>query len=112
MPLYHRAVQRGDDILNSFNELRTLIDQLAMPPKDHGARKIMADPALVPEAGDWEILVNEYGFRKTIHGQEVHTGLTGLNIPSLPGTATNAEIEAAIVNLDTAKDTLNKGVLY
>ncbi len=97
--------ERGD-ILNSFNELRTLIDQLAMPPEDHGARKIMADPALVPEAGDWEILINEHGFRKTIHSQEVHTGLTGLNIPSLLGTATNAEIESAIVNLDTARDTL------
>lgn len=96
------------ELIKDFNELRTQIDQMTMPSEDEGAKKIMSDPAVVTNAGDWEIMVGENNAKKTIHSQQVHTGPTGLNIPELPENATDSEIVEAIANLRTAKGTLEQ----
>jgi|GEM_PF-1934250 len=94
-------------LLRSIATLRRLIDQLTMPPDDSKARKIMADPALVPEAGDWQIEIGDQGVIHTIHSQQVHAGSLGLNIPDLPEDATDEQIGEAIEGIDRAKTILN-----
>jgi hypothetical protein len=90
------------ELLKSFSTIRRLIDQLTVPPTDDGASRIMADPAQVPEAGMWEVVVDELGATVTIHSQEVHTGPTGLDIPPLAEDASDAEIWDALGRLDAA----------
>lgn len=71
-PPYPPGSEERIAYLNSFNALRSQIDRLIASSGDAGAREILADPG-------------------------------GLNIPSLdPSTATDAEIEAALTNLDAA----------
>jgi hypothetical protein len=94
--------------LRAFAALRRQIDQLSFSPKDEGALKITADPAVVPQAGDWNVVIGGNGSPVTIHSQQVHTGPTGLNIPELPETATDKEIYAARKNLDDASKTLGQ----
>ena len=94
--------------LRSFTALRKQIDQLSFSPKDEGALKIMADPAVVPQAGDWNVVMGGNGPPVTIHSQQVNTGPTGLNIPELPENATDKEIYAAIKNLEDARKTLGQ----
>lgn len=105
-PPFPPGSEKRIEMLRRFNAFRNQIDQLTIPPAEKGARQIMADPAGVPEAGDWNIVAGKNGGFKVIHRQEVHTGRTGLNIPELRMTATDAEIEAAVANLDTAKEML------
>lgn len=106
-PPYPLGSPERVEYLRAFNGLRRQIDDLTIPPQDEGARKIMADPAVVPGAGDWEVIVGENGSRTVIRSEEVHTGPTGLDIPALADTATDGEIEAAIDNLDAAQGTLD-----
>lgn len=94
--------------LRSFAALRDQIDRMTIPPRDEGARKIMSDPATNPDAGDWEVVISEKGDRVVIHSQQVHTGPTGLDIPPLADNATDAEIYAAISNLDRAAEKLSQ----
>lgn len=94
--------------LRSFAALREQIDRMTIPPRDEGARRIMSDPASNPDAGDWEVMINENGDRVVIRSREVHTGPTGLDIPPLPDDATDAEIEAAISSLERAVRTLSE----
>jgi hypothetical protein len=94
--------------LRSFKALRQEIDQLSFSSNDEGATKIMADPAVVPQAGDSNAVTGGKGPRLTIHSQQVHTGPTGLNIPELPESATDREIDAAIKNLEDARKTLGQ----
>lgn len=94
------------ELLKGFSAFRKQIDQMTLPPPEEDAKKIMADPSVVPGAGDWEVMVGENGVRKTIHSQQVHTGPEGLDIPELPEEPTDAEIADAAANLRTAKDTL------
>ncbi len=95
-------------MLKSFTTLRRQIDQLTMPPNDSGATKIMANPVIIPEAGDWQIQVGGNGIIKTIHSQQVHTGEAGLNVPGLPESATDEQIQEVIVEIDRAKTTLRQ----
>jgi hypothetical protein len=94
--------------LRSFTALRRQIDQLSFSSNDEGASKIMADPAVVPQAGDWNVVTDGNGHQLTIHSQQVNTGPTGLNIPELSESATDEGINAAIKNLDDAKNTLDQ----
>jgi hypothetical protein len=94
--------------LRAFAALRKQIDQLSFSPKDEGALKITADPAVVPQAGDRNVVIGGSGPPVTIHSQQVHTGPTGLNIPELPESATDKEISVAIKNLDDASKTLGQ----
>jgi hypothetical protein len=94
--------------LRAFAALRKQIDQLSFSSKDEGALKITADPAVVPQAGDWNLVIGGNGPPVTIHSQQVHTGPTGLNIPELPENATDKEISVAIKNLDDARKTLGQ----
>jgi hypothetical protein len=93
--------------LRSFSAFRKEIDELTVPPLDNGAAKIMADPAVFPQAGSQTVDLGNGG-SGTIQGQQVHTGSTGLNIPALSDTATDAEIHAAIKSLDAAQITLGQ----
>ncbi len=106
-PPYPIGSPERSEYLRTFNGLRNQIEQLTIPPQDEGARKIMADPAVVPGAGDWEFIATGNGERVMIRGQQVHPGPTGLDIPALPDTATDADVAAAIVNLDRARQTLS-----
>jgi hypothetical protein len=83
----------------TFNSFRKQNDQLTIPPRDDGARKIMADPSVVPDAGDWVVSAGLNGVRFAIRSQQVHTGPTGLNIQELPEDATDDEVYAAIDSL-------------
>jgi flagellin-like hook-associated protein FlgL len=106
-PIIPEGDEERTKLLQSYNTLRTMIDDLTMPSNDRGARKIMADPNRVSEAGDWEIMVNENGTTRVIHSRPVHTGPDGLNIAQLNVDATDEEIRAAIDSLTKAKETLN-----
>lgn len=93
--------------LRSFSAFRKEIDALTLPPLDEGAAKIMADPNVFPQAGSQTVVVGNSG-SGAIQGQQVHTGPAGLNIPALPDTATDAEVNAAINRLDSALNTLSQ----
>ena len=93
-------------LLNSFNTLKRQIDQLTIPPNNRGVWKILADPATIPEAGDWTILAGANGEKRIIHNEQVHTGPTGLNIPDIQVDATDQQISGMIDTLGTAKNTL------
>jgi flagellin-like hook-associated protein FlgL len=57
--------------------------------------------------GNWSVQLGENNASATIRKQEVHTGPTGLNIPTLdPITATDVQINAAMASLDTAQTIL------
>jgi hypothetical protein len=95
-------------LLRSFNAFRKLIDQLTIPPREEFAKKIMADPTVVPGAGDWRIVLEDSGSHKTIHSQQIHTGCDGLNIPEIPEAASEEGVHASIENLDAALETLRQ----
>jgi hypothetical protein len=95
-------------ILKSISSLRKEIDQLTIPPPDDKALKIVADPAVIPQARTSEEGEETDGFPKTIRSQEVQIGSTSLNIPTLSESATDVEIEGALQNLQRAKETLAK----
>jgi hypothetical protein len=95
-------------LLRSFNAFRKLIDQLTIPPREEFAMKLMADPAVVPGAGDWRVVFEDSGSPKTIHSQQIHTGRDGLNIPEIPEAASEEEVHASIDNLDAALETLRQ----
>ena len=94
--------------LKSFNTFRKQIDSMTFPPDYEVAKKIMADPAVVPGAGDWEIVVGKNGLQKIIHSKELHTGPTGLDIPALPEDADDSTLETAIVGMENTKTTLKR----
>jgi flagellin-like hook-associated protein FlgL len=106
-PPFPPGSEDREKFLRAFAALRRQIDQLSFTVKDEGASKIMADPALVPQAGDLKIVTGGNS-SVTIHSQQVHTGPTGLDIPELPENATDKEIYAAIKNLDDARKTLGQ----
>jgi hypothetical protein len=105
-PPFPKGSEERVKFLKSYTSLRYLIDKLTIPPDDRGAMKIMADPSIVPEAGDWNILIGEGGTSKTIHSEEVHTGPSGLDIPELPDNASDEQINDTIKKLEQAKQTL------
>jgi len=93
------------EFLRSFSALRKQIEQLTFPAQHDGASKIMADPAVTGETGDWQVPVAT-GEPLTIRREEVHVGPRGLNIPELLGSASDEEIAAALQKLDSAAATL------
>jgi len=97
-----------NDIIDCFNSFCSEIDSLTQPVHDDGARKIMADPLLVNEAGDITVIIGENGLERTIHSQEVHTGANGLDIPQLAYGATDDDINVAVDNLKLARDKLRR----
>lgn len=101
-PPYPPGSQERIEYLRQFAEIRRQIDALTIPP-DPGAQQIMS---ALP-AGNWSVQIGENGASAVIRKQEVHTGPTGLNIPTLdPVTATDAQVNAALASLDTAQVTL------
>lgn len=105
-PPFPRGSEERVKLLASFNTIRRMIDRLTIPPPDSSAGMIVANPAHIPNAGDWEIMIDEIGLSLTVHHQEVHTGTTGLNIPELPDDAGDEAVKAALVNLQAARETL------
>ena len=95
-------------LMKLFSAFRKQIDQLTIPADNFGAMKIMADPSIHEDAGDWDIDLDTQGNHMTIHSQQVHTGPDGLNIPKLPDESTDEEIYAAIDNLESAHAILNQ----
>jgi hypothetical protein len=61
--------------------------------------RLMADPAVVSEAGDWDVILGDKGQSGTIHGRQVNTGSQGLNIPEIPEDATDDEVYVFLENL-------------
>ncbi len=85
--------------LEGYTGLRVQIDQLTMPPKDDGARRILADLEITGEAG-------EGGLQGNVRAQQVHAGPNGLDIPDLPRDATDEQILAAMEKLGKSSETL------
>ncbi len=104
-PPFPPGSQERAEYLRSFSALRKQIEQLTFPPQHDGASKIMADSAVTGENGDWQVPVAT-GEPLTIRREEVHVGPRGLNIPDLPGSASDAEIAAALKKLESAAATL------
>jgi flagellin len=94
-----------DALLQNFNRIRQQIDSLVNTAGE-GARKIMSDPAVDPQAGDLRVRIGTDGAAKTISARQVHTGATGLHIPAVAAGAANDEINSAVNNLDAANATL------
>jgi len=93
--------QERTNLLQTYSQLRAQIDQLANPT-DAGARRILSGP------DDWTVVVGPNGMTRTIRAQQVNTGATGLDLPVLPDTATDAEIQDALDHLATAHGTLTE----
>lgn len=91
-------------LMRRFSALRHQIDQLTFPPNNAGAAHIMADPSITGFSGDWKVDIDDDNHQITIRRQPVHTGPKGLNIPELPETATDEEIQVAMETLDSAKE--------
>ncbi len=92
--------------MRRFNGFRKLIDQLTVPPRNDGMPKIMADPEVNSDAGDWSVTFDDSGRTATIRAQQVHAGPSGLNIPELPETATDDQVHEALGNLESAQKIL------
>jgi len=92
--------------LRTFTALRRQIDQLGFAPDYKQDLKITADSMNIPRAGDWKAVVGNRGSRPAIPGPQVSIDATGFNIPELSENATDAEIQAAIENLQDAKTAL------
>ena len=107
-PPFGKDSQERVKLMKLFAAFRKQIDQLTIPADNFGAMKIMADPAIHSDAGDWDIDLDTQGNHMTIHSQQVHTGPDGLNIPKLPDESTDEEIYAAIDNLESAHATLDQ----
>lgn len=93
-------------MLEGFAALKKEIQRLTIPPDDEGAARIMGDPAIVSDAGDWEVAVGGSGQKMVIHGQPVHAGPGGLDIPDLPAGATDEELKMMMRKINTAEKTL------
>jgi len=94
--------------MRRFNGFRKLIDELTVPPRNDGMPKIMADPEVNSDAGDWSVTLDDSGRTATIRAQQVHAGPSGLNIPELAETATDDEVHEAIGSLESAQETLGE----
>lgn len=92
--------------LRSFTALRRQIDQLSFAPDYKQDLKITADSINIPRAGDWKAVVGNRASRPAIPGPQVSIDATRFNIPELSENATDAEIHAAIENLQDAKKAL------
>ena len=98
--------ERADSI-KQYEELRMQINDKAMPLDDLGAQMIMTDPTAIPDTvGNSNVPINGKDTTTLINKQEVHTGPTGLNIPSLSDRASDGEVQAAISSLDKAAATV------
>lgn len=111
--------------LREYNDLHRYINDTARAP-DAGARRLLEDPQVNPEAGDIEVRAGENGFSLLLRSREIHAGATGLNVPrageALPSAleadpaalpviadldnASNEEIKAMIAHLEAAKANL------
>jgi hypothetical protein len=98
-PPFPPGSEERERLLRSFNAFRKQIDQLTIPPREEFMKMVMADPGVVPESRDWGV-VKDNGQSGTIHGQQVHTGSRGLNIPEIPEGATDDEVVAFLKDLD------------
>jgi len=107
-PPFGQDSQERIKLMKLFKAFRKQIDQLTIPADNFGAMKIMADPSSTSDAGDLEFEMNTRGNHMTIHSRQVHTGPGGLNIPELPGEATDEAIYAAINNLESAHEILSQ----
>ena len=107
-PPFGQDSQERVKLMKLFSAFRKQIDQLTIPADNFGAMKIMADPSIQEDAGDWDIDLDTRGNHMTIHSQPVHTGPGGLNIPELPVESKDEEIYAAINNLESASTTLSQ----
>ena len=106
-PFLHSGEERVK-LMRRFSSFRKQIDKLTFPPDSPGAAKIMADPSITGDTGDWNVAIDDAGNRITIGRQPVHTGSEGLNIPELSETASNEEISASIASLDSAKELIGR----
>jgi len=107
-PPFPSGCEERVKFLRSFTAIRKQIDQLSFQPEDQGALKIMADPVMVPKAGDGKAVVVDRASRTRILSQLVQLGPTELKIPGLSESATDEEIYTAIEILQAAKETLSQ----
>jgi hypothetical protein len=90
-----------EEYLKDYAGMRKLINELTIPPDNQDAARIMADPAVYPGAGTVEISTGA-GTEQVAVSRQVHAGPSGLNIPDLVPSASDAEIHGAINDLSEA----------
>lgn len=105
-PPFPSGEKKQLDTIANYNDIRKQISELTLPVENYGAKKLMADPQVFSDAGPLQIGTDDTGYRKTIRQQEVHPGVTGLDIPELSVTADINTMRNAITKLDTAIETL------
>jgi flagellin-like hook-associated protein FlgL len=94
-------------LISSSNAMRQQIDDLVNTTSQSGARNLMADPANDLDAGDVQALVGLNGDIKVVHAQQVDTGVNGLNIAAVPLNASDARLQSALDDLNSAQTTLS-----
>jgi len=94
-------------LISGANGTRQQIDDIVYTTTPAGARDLMADPAQDSSAGAIQALVGVNGEVKVVRGQQVDVGQNGLNISLVPVNASDAQLQAALQNLDSAQTTLD-----
>jgi flagellin len=91
-PSLSMGSQERNDMIDQYNSAVRDIDSYALPA-DEGAKRILSDT--VNGSNDWLVQVAP-GTTVRLHKEEVHTGATGLNLPTLTAASTDAEIKDAL----------------
>jgi hypothetical protein len=86
--------------LRSFNAFRKQIDSLSFPPKK--------DQEVVPETGQWKIIINKNGHQKIVHQDDIHIGPKDLDIPEIPENADDNTIQIVIGKIENAQEKLKQ----
>jgi hypothetical protein len=93
-------------LITNADGMRQQIDDLVNTAVPSGARHLLSDPVIDPQAGDVQALVGINGERKIVHRQQVDTRPGGLNISKLLVAAGDAQIQVALQALDSAQTRL------
>jgi len=90
--------------LREYNDLYRYLNDTARAP-DAGARRLLDDPEEYPTAGDVEIRAGEDGFTLNLRSQEIHTGATGLDLPTAGGPVpSDVSATPVIADIDNASN--------
>jgi len=87
--------------LSHFAMLRKQIDQLTVPP-DAGARRILGQGGKGSSDG-WDVEIGGRSIGQTIHGQPMHAGFGGLDLPEIAIGSSDDQVKAMHLALGKAK---------
>ena len=95
--------------LNSYAELRAVIDRLTSPPDDSAQKLAQRKELAAILSNDYTFIVGQNGMTKTVLKEGVHYGPTGLYIPELtpPEAVDDRTIGQAVKQLDAAGELIH-----